>query len=533
MLYDRAVDLDVAALSDSPSELKQTIRALLSRIATLEAQLANHTRYRFGTRSEKLSLEDLLKPGSLFSDDALVRSMIQELHEAKDAVTKVREIKAHTRRVPTGRTPISDKLPREIVPHEPSEEERNCPCCGKARPIVSTDTREEIEYVPATAKVLVHEYPVMGPCTCTDFIEKELPEVVTTKREPRMLPGTMAGPGLLSQIITSKFDDGSPLYRQEKIFSRIGLELNRTTMSNWIIEGSKSCRGVVELFLKLIRMGIFIQMDETTLQVLKEYNRPPSAKSYMWVTIGYRNGRPIVVYHYHPERSASIASDILSGFQGDVQTDGYEAYGCVEKRSNGAIRRVGCGAHIRRKFEEASKANLVPGLAEEVLVIMAGVWHVEKETRAMNLAPDEFVKVRKERVVPILIRLYRLLREHKDIVLPETLTGKAINYALGQWSAWVRYVLKPWITPDNNAVERAIRPYVVGRKNWNFCDTPDGARASAIMYSIAETAKANGLEPFKYFRLLFSKLPYAQTEDDLMALMPFNLTREDLEKMQG
>ena len=256
----------------------------------------------------------------------------------------------------------------------------------------------------------------------------------------------------------------------------------------------------------------------------------------MSVNVGYRETpgepklRPLVLYHYHPTRSGSVPLSVLAGYHGHLQTDGYEAYD-ETGRQPGMIH-VGCWAHVRRKFFDASKIGKKAGSAEVALAFIAELYRIEQTLRekltAGTISREEFVATRSAQSTVQLERFAAWIAQRVEQVPPKTTLGEALSYAQGQWQRLLRYLDAWYLTPDNNAAERAIRPFVVGRKNWLFSDTPRGAHASAALYSLVETAKANGLEPYAYLRYLFSRLPAASTREDYLRLLPTAMTVDDL-----
>jgi hypothetical protein len=276
-------------------------------------------------------------------------------------------------------------------------------------------------------------------------------------------------------------------------------------------------------------------MDETGMQVLKEPGRSAKQKGYMFVTIGYdKSNKPLVIYHYHRTRNQEIVADILKGFKGYLQTDGLPIYNNVEK--TGEILKVGCGAHSRRNFFEAAElCKSKDTTAHQVLKYFKKIYRIERKLRdelhCKNIDRNEFVKKRKEQTEPIMEEMHSLLQREKDIIAPGSRLGQAINYALNEWTSWIRYLDKWYLTPDNNYTERKVRDYVIGRKNWVFSDTLRGAHASSTMFSLIHTARENGLDPYWYLRYLFTKLPAVETEEDLRKLLPTELGPEEIRRV--
>jgi len=298
-------------------------------------------------------------------------------------------------------------------------------------------------------------------------------------------------------------------------------------MCNWAMKAASACQVILDLLVNDIRCGPLINVDETTVQVLNEPGRLPTQKSYMWVFRGGLPGKPIVIYQYHPTRSGDVAKIFLDDYQGVVQTDGYKGYDFLDKWHD--ILHVACWAHARRKFMDVKKGSGSKkiGSADKALAIIRPLYALEKKARLENLTPDEIYEMRQNQAKPILEKFKAWLDKRKDKVPPKSLLGKAVNYCLNQWHRLTNYIKDGNAGIDNNVAENAIRPFVLGRKNWLFSGTPEGAQASALLFSLIESAKANNLEPYSYLRYLFEKLPITP-EENLRNLLPTRLAPSDL-----
>ena len=247
----------------------------------------------------------------------------------------------------------------------------------------------------------------------------------------------------------------------------------------------------------------------------------------MWVAIGYpARGHPLVLYQYHPTRSQNIPCQFLEGFRGYLQTDGYQGYTLTGNREG--VIHVGCFAHARRYFFDAAKLNRKDSRAHRGLGYIQKLYEIENRLRSENLDPDIFVKRRKKESEPVLDKFHDWLVQTKPQLVPSSRIRKAVDYTLKEWDRLIRYLEVEFLTPDNNEIERAIRPFVIGRKNWLFSNTPRGAHASAAMYSLVESAKANGIEPYHYLRFLFTRLPKISERDELKSLFPCFVNPEDI-----
>jgi transposase len=350
-----------------------------------------------------------------------------------------------------------------------------------------------------------------------------MPTVRIAGVPPSIIPKSIASPSLLSTIFTYKFEKHLPYYRQEKLYEQIGAQISRQDMSNWQQQIYQKLSPLFDLLKETVKSGPVLQMDETTVQVIGEEDRKDTQKSYMWLARGGPPQKTVIFYEYHPTRSAYNAKEFLQGYSGYLQTDGYEGYDAAV-RGNPDIIHVGCFAHARRKFYEASKATQKPQSAEEGIKHIRKLYILENELRSQNLDDETFLKERNNRAGPILEKFKAWLEKRKEEVPPSLLLGKAINYSLTQWDKMTAYLESPYLTPDNNACENAIRPFVLGRKNWLFSQSPKGADSSCGMYTLIETAKQNGHVPYNYLMTLFEKAPRAASTDDWKKLLPWSMS---------
>jgi transposase len=439
---------------------------------------------------------------------------------------ETREVAAHQRQKP-GRKPLPAELPRVEVVHDIPESTKVC-ACGAHLSRIGEETSEKLDIIPAVIQVIKIVRPKYA-CKQCEGLETEGAVVKIAPAPKQLVDKGIASAGLLAHIITAKFCDALPFYRQERQFDRLGVVVSRATMCNWAMKVADKCRPLLDLLKQHLRSGPLINMDETHVQVLQENGRSPSTKSYMWVCRGGLPDKPGLLYHYAPSRAGQVAADLLANYRGVVQTDGYAGYDFLDLVKN--ISHAGCWAHVRRKFTEAAKGagkDRKAGSVDIALGYIRRIYEVEAEGRKAHCTPEQLLSMRQEKSKPILADFFAWLSKKALVVVPKSLLGVAVNYTLKQWSRLLVYLDHPEMTPDNNLAENAIRPFVVGRKNWLFSGTPEGAQASALLYSLIETAKANALEPYKYLRYLFEKLPFASTVEEYSALLPMNLRVEDL-----
>jgi len=483
-------------------------------IKILREQIKNLTDKIYGRKTEKIALDPNIQL-SLFDMPEPELPIADEPEEIT--------IPAHKRKK-RGRKPLPASLPRIEVIHDLKEEDKLCPCgCLKSR--IGEDVSEQLDYIPARVQV-IRNIRYKYACKNCEGTEDDGPTVSIASMPEQIIPKSFATPGLVAHILTAKFADALPFYRQEKQFSRIGIELPRATMCNWTMKILDACEIILDMMKNSVCKSPVINIDETPLKVLKE---PDRSKSYMWVFKGTPRGKPVILYQYHPSRSSDVPAEFLKNYKGIVQTDGYAGYKFLENNEN--IMHVGCWVHARRKFIEVTKAagkNSSSGNAGTALKYISQLYKIEKQAREQNLSPDKLYIKRQSEAVLILEEFKKWIDYTIEKVPPKSLLGKALHYTLGEWSNLVRYADDGRVAPDNNTVENAIRPFVVGRKNWLFSDTPKGARASAAIYSLIETAKANDLEPYKYLKHLFTHLPKAMTKDDFLALLPHNIEKQSV-----
>lgn len=510
---------------ETVSDLRKTIEQKDLTIQKLAEQVALLERFRFAQRSEKVTPEDKNQQ-YLFND--IEEGCIPEDPVKEEPVPQPR--KKGNRNA--GRKPLPSDIPREEVIHDLPDAEKTCPCCGKARPELEDLVSEELDFIPAKIKVIRNIRKRYGSCGCDGFqSQEEIPGVVTAPGPARLIPGGIVTPSLAAHVVVSKFCDALPFYRQSRIFTRFGVELSRQTLCNWSMTAARKCEPLLEKLRELIRGGPLINMDETTVQVLHEPGRAAETKSYMWVMAGRApepkapvpGERKIVLFHYSQTRNSSIPEKLLGNFRGVLQSDGYAGYNAASSKEG--IIHIGCLAHVRRKFFDAGKVmkGNDKGLAFDALRFIERIYAEENSLKMMNLPDADLLAERQTRVSPVLKEFEEWLYRRKGSVPPSLTLGQAVSYAIDQFPLIYRYLDHPLATPDNNAAENAIRPFVIGRKNWLFSNTPRGAHASAALYSLIETAKANGKEPMEYMHYLFSRLPKVRFESEWESLLPWDM----------
>jgi transposase len=499
-----------------PEHVQQYIHSLENKVDSLTEELRLALHRKFGRSSEKIdpSQQDL------FEEDV----PSEEESNSEEQIT----VPAH-RRTKKGRKPLDSSIPREDIIHDIPEEEKICGC-GHMLVKVDEVISERLKHIPEQIYVERHIRPKYACKNCEGSGDEDKPVFRIAPAPPSILPGSIVTSGLLAFILVNKFCDHLPFYRQEKRFERIGAHISRQDMSNWTNKVYDVLQFLMDMFKEKIKEGPVIQMDETTVQVLGEEDRPDTSKSYMWLARGGPPESPLVIYEYHETRSSQHAKAFLEGFSGYLQTDGYQAYETALD-GNDDIVHVGCLAHARRKFVEAAKASKKAGSAQIAVKKIKDIYRIENSLRDKNLKETEFLNQRKTQIQPLLDDLKSWLDDKAEKVRPSTATGKAISYTLGQWSKIIRFLDSPYLTPDNNAAERSIKPFVVGRKNWLFSGSPTGAKASSLFYSLIETAKANDLNPYGYLYWIFDQYAGKGDDFDSEKLLPWNCDREAIKKV--
>lgn len=449
-------------------------------------------RKKFAPTSEQIKNEAQLM---LFDE---VEALELELEEPEEKETITYERKKRGKR-----KPLPENLPRIYDEYDLSEEEK------KGMKLIGEDRSEKLEITPAKIFVKVTVKKKYAPTSGDGKVQ-------TALAPKELLPKSIASASLIAYIITAKYVDALPLYRQEKIFERISGEIKRQSMSRWLIKVSEQLIPLYNLMQDICLEKNYLKMDETTVQVLKEDGKKARSKSYMWVR---RSGgeKPIVLFDYAPNRSGNVPIELLEGFKGVLQVDGYDGYSRVCEQNK--LIRAGCWDHARRKFFDAAKSSKGKGIGNKVINILKKVYKIEEQIKGLPL--DKRLEIRQNKTRPILEDLKEFIDKTRSKITPSSIAGKAINYTYNEWKYLTVFLDKPEVDISNCEIENAIRPFAIGRKNWLFSKSVDGAKTSAMYYSIIETAKANGFEPFDYLSKMLDKLPQAETVQDYQRLLPF------------
>lgn len=495
---------------------EQRIAELEQRIDVLEEQFRLAQLKRFAPSSEKYGLQ-----GCLFNEaESSAQTAPEIVDDQPDSTDPAEDTQTPGKK--RGRKKLPAHLKRVRVEHDLPDADKVCSCCQNALHRMGEDVTEQLHIVPAQVSVLQH---VRFKYACRHCERHATAcQIVTSPMPAQPIPGSIASVSTLATILTAKYADGMPLYRMESVLERSEVEIGRGTMGRWVIRSSEDWLGrVYEAMRQTLLRQEVIHGDETPVQVLKEAGRTAQSTSYMWV---YRSAegsaQPIVLFDYQPGRGHVHPECFLNGFAGTLMTDGYAAWRMLK-----SVTHLGCLAHARRKFDEALKAQKQPaGRAKQALEYIGKLYQIEKKARGKppeGETPEQYAyRLRQEHSRGVLDTLYAWLVKNQKEVLPKSLIGKAIGYALGQWKYLVRYIDDGRAPIDNNVIERDIRPYTTGRKAWLFSDTVAGANASAIIYSTMLTCRACNIEPYSYLRHVLAELPQRPIDADITDLLPFN-----------
>jgi len=499
-------------LPDDPVLLKQLLAQMLNErevdkehISDLKEQIKLLRDRLFGRKSEQ-SVDPITPQLALFNEPESVELTAPEPDEEVVAPGPRRG----------KRRPLSADLPRIEVIHELPEHELTC-ACGCRKHTIGEETSEQLDIVPMQIRVIKHIRKVYGCRGCESA-------PVTADKPAQLIEKSMASPSVLAMLLTTKYVDGLPLYRFEKVLGRHGVDIPRQTLARWVIQCCEHFQPLLNLMRERLLESPVIHCDETRVQVLKEPDRDPTSQSWMWVQASGPPDRKVVWFDYTTSRGREVPLRLLDGYRGYLMTDDYAAYNAVGAQPG--VERLLCMAHARRKFIEAQKVQPKgkSGRADIALAMINKLYGIERELK--DASDEQRYIGRQEKSLPILAQLKSWLEKSQPQVTTQSPLGKAISYMASNWGWLLRYVEAGFLPIDNNAAERAIKPFVIGRKNWLFSDTPKGAYASAQIYSLVETAKANGQEPYTWLRHVLERLPLATSVEDCEALLPWNCSPE-------
>lgn len=488
-----------------------------SKLAGAQAELAKNQAHAIELQQENAVLKKAIFGASSEKQAASEDPAASNAPES-EGTSRPAKAPAHLRSVKNaGRKPLPASLPRDSIEFDLPADKRCCSCCHGELHHVGVDVSEQLVVIPARYRVRRRVRQKYACLACGKIVCAEMPQ--------SMIPGgTYSSAEFLAHIASSRFQFGLPYYRLETMFEQAGLNVTRTTLANAMITCAEKLSPLMAVLQGELLSQPIIHADETVMQVLREPDRAATSKSYLWL---YRScasaTKQVVLFDYQETRAGQHASDFLApeggAFKGWLQVDGYSGYNKVP-----SITRVGCMAHVRRKFVNA--LEVLPSDSRERTEAARALQWIEKlyaiERKLADQPPKERRRVRQEASNPILDELGAWLQQMKANVLPKTLLGRAVTYAADQWAYVARYIDDGRLAIDNNIAEREIKQVVIGRKNWLFADSQQGANANAVFYSLVRTAVANGLNPYDYLVHVFERLPAMKTAAEVETLAPWN-----------
>jgi transposase len=474
---------DLALCHELIHQQQEALLQSQRRLEKLEHQLAQLLRARYGPRSERIDESQLM----LFAKE-LLEADPGNASEAQGDEYVVSPGKTGRRR---GRKPLPENLPRQKVVHELPADQLACPCCRQPRTKISEEVSEQLEYKPASLYVIEHVRPTYACKNCEAHL-------ITADKPVQPIDKGLAGPGLLAHVITSKYCDHLPLYRLERILGRHGVDLSRSTMCGWMAACADLLNPLYRLMVEGVLASKVVHTDDTVVPVQDE-NRNKTRQGRAWVYVGDPN-HPHTVFDFTPNRSRDGPLTFLESFTGYLQADAYSGYDALY--ATGRVVEVACWAHTRRKFHESLETD--PQRASAAIAMIRLLYKVEGEAR--DLSSDDRKALRQERSKPRLEQIKEWLEKEQVAVLPKSPIGAAIGYALNNWTALTRYVDDGDLHIDNNPAENAIRPIVLGRKNWLFAGSDKGGRTAAILSSFIASCGRQEIDPFAYLRDVLTKI---------------------------
>ena len=500
----KAKDTEIAALNDREEAL---VKAKDIEIAVLTDRVASLLLALYGKKSEKLKLAE--EP-PIFDEPNLTP---EEQAEA-EAVDAEITIASHTRKRPSrAGIPIDRKLPEalERIPqvYDLPEAEKIC-ACGGCLHYIGDECSEKLEIIPAQIRVIVITRKKYACRACTDGIK-------TAEAPPVLIPKSIVTPALLAHVIIAKYEDHLPLYRQEAMWKRLGIDLARQTLCNWVLKAAEAFEPLMPVLQSELLSQGYVQVDETPVQIMEANKVRLSKKAYMWVIYSGPYPKVGVIYKFAMDRSAANPNVFFENYRGYLQTDGYSGYNNIKKQDG--VKGLVCWAHARRKFVDIVKKTKQVGAAHYAVDVIAKLYKIEKEISA-NSTPEKIVEIRQAKSKPILEAFLIWLKERN--ALPKGPLGTAINYCLDRWDELMVYLEDGRLNIDNNYCENIIRPFTLGRKNWLFMGNERGGKAAATLYSLINTCKLNKINTLEYLTCLITELPKInpKNKDELKNLLP-------------
>jgi transposase len=513
------------ALPDDPLLLKQMIQELLEALAGQKREM-EQIRHRlslvlqrlYGPRTERINPAQLL----LFAD-ALDATLPEAIPDSQAKEEEAPPASRPQRRGSHGRQELPRDLPRIPVLHDLTEAEKACPDCGQTRQKIGEEKSSQLDYQPASLFVVEHTRPTYACPHCEG-------QVITAPKPAQPIDKGLPGPGLLAHVITSKYADHLPLYRQERILERFGVSLSRSTLCDWMAAAAALVTPLFLLMVQRVLQSRVLHTDDTSVPV-QDPKQDQTKTGRLWVYLG-DDDHPYNVFDYTPNRSRDGPAQFLQNFRGYLQADAFGGYDGIYLTQ--PVIEVGCNAHARRKFFEAKDSD--PPRALQALAYYRQLYDVEREAtenverafrrrretevvRQRDLLEAERLRLRQEKSVPVLNAMADWLQEQQALALPKNPITQAIGYALNHWPALTRYAEHGFLAIDNNWAEREMKRIAIGRKNWLFFGSDQGGRTAAVLFSLVSSCQRHRLDPFRYLEDVLYRLPGLPPER-LIELLP-------------
>ena len=462
-------------------------------IAKLKHQL-------FGSKSEKVESPSPEVDQLLFNE--LEAEAAKATDDESDAQSEMIEGYTRKQKGRGKRKPFPKDLEREVVEIDLPEDQKVCPHDGSKLKEIGEEITEKLKVYPARTVVVVEKKKKYGCLCCSSHMAQA--------KSNSILPKTIATPEMLSFLIFSKFFQGLPFYRLEELFRLQGIELSRTLMASWLIRVSEKLQPIWNILEEWSFASGYMAIDATHVQVLKEPGRSAESKSFMWARGSPELG--IVLFDYDVSGGGAVAKNLMRDFFGALQADAHRGYGALDEKK---LCLLGCMMHARRRFHNAwLEAKKQPGLAADAIAMFKKLYDLEEAYKLQQLTSTERFEARQKEVKPYLEKMKAWAELNRGKILKSSTLGNALHYFINEYDELIAFLKNGRYEIDNGWIERAIRKFAIGRNNWLFCDTVDGAKASSLLYSLVITAKLNDKDPFAVMTEIFRKLPAAQTIDD-------------------
>lgn len=473
----------------------------------MQDQLKELIRNRFGKKSERY-IDPEHPQSSLFGEKNVFATKDEEGNQIADEI----EVKSHTRKK---NQTIKKDIPVRVEIIPVPEADKKCEC-GACKEVISYETKKLINHQPAVHEIIEQRREIVVCKKCDSST------VVTAPAPLHILPKVMATEEFLSFLVVSKIDDRQPLYHLEKqLEKRYNIDCSRQTMARWLIDLMFPLQPIYNLMKDIIIAYDIAGCDATTLQVLNEPDRSPETKSYAYCIRGGPPEQSVILYEYNDRLHKKFVLDWFDGFEGYLHVDGDDFFELVGESK--AVDLVNCNAHARRKFEPIAQGTKGKGIAKEAMRLFKELYKIEREAKDKQMIPEQRFQLRQEKSKPLMNKFKTWLDSVYPTVLPQSALGKAINYCLNLWPGLIRFLNDGRLEIDNNLTEQSIKPFVIARKNFLFCASVDGAKALCMHFSLVQTAKKHGLDPYHYYVALLKSIPHCQSIEDYEKLLPWNI----------